>query len=169
MPRNRIALLIAAGLALGLSAAGPSWAQPPRTQEALALWIDFSYVTFSTPPRWLAFGPELEWRPAGLVSLNPEISLWLPDTLQGTFRIVPGLTANIHFKRIVLGGGIVARIAEWDTGASGWFVPKFQAGLLMGPARLALTIYVPGGTYDVIFGLTFGRRIRLGRPKEPED
>jgi hypothetical protein len=41
-------------------------------------------------------------------------------------------------------------------------------GLLMGPAKIALTLHVPGAGNDVAFGLTIGTRI--GRPggREPD-
>jgi hypothetical protein len=166
--RKTIAWL-AASIILGTAAAGPLQAQAQRNERPLGIYVDISYINLFSQPRWMALGAELEWRPARQFSLNPELGFWFADTFRGSIRIVPGLTANLRFNRLFLGGGLVWRAPEWDPDVNGRFVPKFQIGYLMGPARIALAMYVPGGIYDVALGLTIATRI--GRPggREPED
>jgi hypothetical protein len=166
---NRKSVVILATLAiLGTAAAGPLQAQPSRNERPLGVYIDIAYINLASHPRWMALGPELEWRPARMFSLNPEVAFWFADTFRGSIRIIPGLTANLRLNRLFLGGGLVWRAPEWDPDANGRFVPKFQIGFLMGPARIALTMHVPGGIYDVALGLTIATRI--GRPggREPD-
>jgi hypothetical protein len=153
---------------LGAAGAGPLQAQPRMNERPLGVYIDIAYINLSDPPRWMAIGPELEWRINRMLTVNPEVSLWFPDTFRGTIEVIPGLTANIRFNRFFLGGGFVGGVNAWTANEAGWLVPKLQMGLLMGPAKLALTIHIPGGRNDVAVGLTFGTRI--GRPggREPD-
>jgi len=168
MTRKKIVLMTLAAAVLGLAAAHPVGAQSSRTQSPLGLYVNIAYVNLGTPPRWMAFGPELEWRAGRLVTFNPDISLWFPDTLRGTIRVVPGLTVNLRFNRVFFGGGVVGRVSEWGIDTDSWIVPKLQFGLLTGPAKIALTVHIPGGGNDVAFGFTIGTRI--GRPgrREPD-
>jgi hypothetical protein len=168
MTRKESVFTAVAGLVLGLLAAGPVLAQPSRTQSPLGLYIDIAYINLGTPPRWMALGPELEWRAGRLITFNPEVALWFPDTFRGAIQIVPGVTVNLRFNRIFFGGGVVGRVPAWSGETDSWIVPKFQMGLLMGPAKIALTLHVPGAGNDVAFGLTIGTRI--GRPggREPD-
>lgn len=160
---NRRTIVSLATLAiLGAAAAGPLRAQSPRDQRPLSVYIDIAYINLGTPPRWMALAPELEWRPARLLSLNPEVAIWFPDTFRGNVQLVPGATANLRLNRIFLGGGAVWRVPAWDPDANGRLVPKFQVGYLMGGAKIALTMHVPGGIYDVALGLSIGTRV--GRP-----
>lgn len=167
---NRKTIVFLAGLIIfGTAAAGSLQAQPQMSHRPLGIYIDISYINLGSQPRWMAIGPELEWRPVGLLSINPDVSFWFADTFRGSIRIIPGLTANLRLKRLFLGGGLVWRAHEWAPDVNGRFVPKFQIGYQMGPARIALTMHVPGGIYDVALGLTLATRI--GRPggREPED
>jgi len=170
MSKRTLALVITAGLALGTAGAPAAWAQPERTQRPLALYIDFGYINLSQPPHWLALGPELEWRLAKPLSINPEIAVWIQDSLRSNVRVVPGITMNLRLNRVFVGGGLVYRVPEWAIDTDSKIVPKLQAGILMGPARLALTLYLPGSGAgkDAVFGLTIATRI--GRPggREPD-
>ncbi len=168
MDRMKKAPPIAAGLLLILAAAAPAGAQTARSVRPLGVYLDIAYVNLSEPPRWMALGPELEWRIGRTVSFNPEVLMWVPDTFRGTIEIVPGLTANLRFNRLFVGGGFVGGVDAWTLDGSGWLIPKLQMGYLMGPAKLALTVFVPGGPRSVAVGLTIGTRI--GRPgfREPD-
>ncbi len=168
MNRTKLLPMMTAGLVLGLAAAGLVQAQPTRTQAPLGVYIDIAYINLSDPPRWMSIGPELEWRAGRMVTVNPEVSLWFPDTFRGPIEVVPGLTVNLRLNRVFLGAGLVGGINAWTTDEGGWLVPKFQMGFLMGPAKLALTIHVPGGRNDVALGLTIGTKV--GRPggREPD-
>jgi hypothetical protein len=162
MTRKAYACLAAAGLLLGLAGPRTAWAQPERTERPLGLFIDFGYINLSQPPHWLALGPELEWRLAKPLTINPDVAIWIQDSLRSEVRVVPGVTANLRFNRVFVGAGIVYRVAEWSVDTTSKIVPKIQAGVLMGPARLAVTVHLPGGDNDVILGLTISTRI--GRP-----
>lgn len=168
MSKKTFALMIAAGLVLGLAAAPPVWAQPERTERPLGLYIDIGYINLSQPPHWLALGPELEWRLAKPLTINPDVALWIQDSFRSSVRVVPGVTMNLRFNRVFVGGGLVYRVPEWAIGTGSKIVPKLHAGLLMGPARLALTVHLPGGDNDIIWGMTIATRI--GRPgsREPD-
>lgn len=170
MSKRTLALMITAALALGTAVAPAAWAQPERTQSPLAVYIDFGYVNLSQPPHWLALGPELEWRLAKPLTINPEVALWINDSFRSTVRVVAGITANLRFNRIFVGGGLVTRVTEWSIDTNSQIVPKLQAGILMGPARLALTVYLPGSAagQDAVFGMSIATRI--GRPggREPD-
>lgn len=161
-------VLVAAGLAFGPAGAPAAWAQPERTERPLGLYIDFGYINLSQPPHWLALGPELEWRPAKILTINPDVAVWIQDSLRSSVRVVPGVTANLRFDRVFVGAGIVYRVSEWRMETTSRVVPRLQAGLLMGPARLALTVHLPGGDSDIIWGLSIATRI--GRPgrREPD-
>jgi hypothetical protein len=166
--KRSLTFLVTAGLVLGLAAAAPGWAQPERTERPLSLYIDIGYINLNEPPHWIALGPEIEWRLAKPVSINADVAIWLQDSFRSTVRVVPGLAANVRFNRFFVGAGAVWRIPEWAIDTTGKIVPKIQAGLLMGPAKLALTVHLPGGNNDAILGMTIGTRI--GRPggREPD-
>lgn len=168
MSRKTLALVIAAGLGLGLAGLQPAWAQPSRTERPLSLYVDIGYINLNQPPHWLALGPELEWRPARPLSINADVALWIRDSFRSTVRFVPGLMANLRFSRIFVGAGAVWRVTEWALDTDSKLVPKLQMGYLTGPAKFALTVHLPGGNNDVILGFTIGTRI--GRPggREPD-
>jgi hypothetical protein len=168
MGRRTFAFLVAAGLVYGLAGAPSARAQSEKTQRPLGLYLDFGYINLSQPPHWLALGPELEWRLAKPLTINPDVAIWIQDSLRSTVRVVPGVTANIRFNRVFAGAGVVYRVPEWATDTTAKIVPKLQAGLLMGPARLALTVHLPGGDNDIIWGMSIATRI--GRPggREPD-
>lgn len=168
MRKRTIALRVAAGLVAGLAVAAAAWAQPERTQRPLGLYIDIGYINISQPPHWLALGPELEWRVAKPLTVNPDVAIWIRDSFRSTVRVVPGITANLRFNRVFVGGGVVYRVSEWATETTSKIVPKLQAGLQTGPARFALTVHLPGGGNDIVWGMTIATRI--GRPggREPD-
>jgi len=159
MTRNTTALMIAAGLALGLATAGPAAAQPQRYQRPLAITIDLAYINLAAPPRWLAIGPGLEWRVNRVVMINPDLAFWFPDSLSGDIKVVPGLTVNLRYDRFFVGGGIVKRVGEWSADTDSLVVPKIQAGYLVGGAKIVLTLHIPGGGNDIAFGFTISTRI----------
>ena len=159
MTRNTTALMIAAGLALGLATAGPAAAQPQRYQRPLAITIDLAYINLAAPPRWLAIGPGLEWRVNRVVMINPDLAFWFPDSLHGEIKVVPGLTVNLRYDRFFVGGGIVKRVGEWSADTDSLVVPKIQAGYLVGGAKIVLTLHIPGGGNDIAFGFTISTRI----------
>ena len=159
MTRNTTALMIAAGLALGLATAGPATAQPQRYQRPLAITIDLAYINLAAPPRWLAIGPGLEWRVNRVVMINPDLAFWFPDSLSGDIKVVPGLTVNLRYDRFFVGGGIVKRVGEWSADTDSLVVPKIQAGYLVGGAKIVLTLHIPGGGNDIAFGFTISTRI----------
>jgi hypothetical protein len=169
MTGKKIVVLIAACMAFGPISALPARAQSMSTDRPLGVYVDIGYINLSAPPRWIALGPELEWRPLRLITVNPEVALWIQDSFRSAIRFVPGLTVNFRINRIFIGGGVVGRISEWSVDTDSRFVPKLQVGYVTGPAKLALTVYVPGGANDIVLGLTIGTRI--GRPgaREPED
>ena len=169
MTKKTIAFMIAATLVLGPAAARSARAQSQRTERPLGVYVDFGYVNLNAPPRWIALGPELEWRLGKLVSVNPDVSIWFQDSFRSAVRLVPGLTVNFRFNRVFVGGGVVRRISEWSLDTDGWFVPKLQAGYLTGPAKIALTFYIPGGSNDLVLGLTIGTRIGRAGPRDQED
>ncbi len=159
MTRNTTALMIVAGMALGLATAGPAAAQPQRYQRPLAITIDMAYINLAAPPRWLAFGPGLEWRVNRVVMINPDLAFWFPDSLSGDIKVVPGLTVNLRYNRFFVGGGIVKRVADWSADTDSLVVPKLQAGYLIGGAKIVLTVHIPGGQNDIAFGFTISTRI----------
>jgi hypothetical protein len=169
MTKKTTVFMIAAGLVLGLAAARPTWAQSQRAERPLGVYVDIGYVNLNAPPRWIALGPELEWRTGKLITINPDVSIWFQDSFRSAVRLVPGMTVNFRINRIFLGGGVMRRISDWSMDTNAWFVPKFQIGYLTGPAKLALTVYVPGGNNDIVFGLTIGTRIGPRGSREPED
>ena len=166
--KRSVGFLIMAGLVVGLAATPSIWAQPERTERPLGLYIDVGYINLNEPPHWLALGPELEWRLAKPLTINPDVALWIQDSFRSSLRVIPGITMNLRFNRVFVGGGLVYRVPEWAIDTNSKVVPKLQAGLLMGPARLALTVHLPGGDNDIIWGLTIATRI--GRPgsREPD-
>lgn len=164
MTRKTIAFMITAGLLFGLTAARPAGAQVREDGKPLGLYVDLGYVNLNSYPKWITLGPELELRLGKVVSLNPELSIWIRDAFGGKVHIVPGVTANLRLKRFFLGGGFVRRIPDWTEAAGGLLVPKFQAGFLSGPVRLALSLLFLTGTNDMVVGLTFGFRLG-GRPR----
>lgn len=168
MGKRTFAFLVAAGLVSGLGGAPTAWAQPEKTQRALGLYIDFGYINLSQPPHWLALGPELEWRVAKPLTVNPDLAIWIQDSARSTVRVVPGVTANLRLGRFFVGGGIVYRVPEWAADTSGKIVPKLQAGLLTGPARLAVTVHLPGGDSDIVWGLAIATRIGRRGGREPD-
>lgn len=164
MTRRTIALTLAAA-ALAASAATPGLrAQSGENRldtRPLVLYVNIGYVNLFTYPKWIALGPELELRFGKRFSINPECSIWARDSFRGGVSVIPGATVNLRFKRFFVGGGAVRRVSDWGESASGWLVPKVQAGYFSGPSRLAVTLMYLNRSNDVAVGLTLG--IGIGR------
>jgi hypothetical protein len=159
MNRKTIAIMIAAGMLLGLAAARPAGAQSRENERPLGLYIDLGYVNLNSYPKWIALGPELELRLGKVVSFNSELSVWFRDSFGSSVRVVPGLTVNFRLRRFFFGGGMVRRISDWTENAGGRLVPKFQMGYLSGPTRLSLSLHYLNRTNDIVLGLNFGFRL----------
>ena len=159
MNRKTIVFMIAAGMLLGLAATRPAGAQSRENERPLSVSIDLGYVNLNNYPKWIALGPELELRAGKVVSFNPELSVWIRDSLGSSAHVVPGLTVNFRLRRFFFGGGVVRRISDWTEDAGGRLVPKFQLGYLSGPAKLALTLHYLNRTNDIVLGLNFGFRL----------
>lgn len=165
MGKRTILLSMAAGLVLATASALPAGAQDygyseePRT---LTFYVDLGYVNLADYPKWVAVGPELEVRLGRLFTLNPEVGLWLRSTYGDTAKIVPGATLNLRLRRFFVGAGAVRRVFDWSEDASGWLLPKFQAGFFTGPAKVALVLFYLNQTDTVVLslnlGVGFGRR-----------
>ncbi len=153
-------LLLAAGL--------PARAQPRLDTRPVAFFLDLGYVNLADYPKWILIGPELELRLGRHISVNPEASIWIRQSRGGAVQFVPGATANLRFGRFFFGGGAVRRVSDWSESAGGWLVPKFQAGLLTGPARLTLSAFYLSASNDVVLSLTVGIGLggRMGRGSE---
>jgi hypothetical protein len=106
-----------------------------------------------------------------VVTVNPDVSIWIGQSFGRKVRVVPGATVNLRIKRFLIGGGAVGRIPEWagsETGtgqrAGGWLVPKAQIGYMVGPTRLMVSLFYLSGSKDVVaaatIGMGFGRRSR---------
>jgi hypothetical protein len=169
MNRKRTVSIIAAGIVLLAALARPSQAQPGPDTRPIKLVIDLGYINLFDNPKWLALGPELELRLHRLVTINPEVSIWLSQTFRGKAKVVPGATVNLRLKRFFVGAGAVRRISDWTEKAGGSLVPKIQAGYLSGPARLTLSALYLNQTKDVVIGLTMGFGIGRRGGREPDD
>ena len=166
--RRKILGLTLLTLVVLLAVAAPrASAQGRRTQGPFQLYLDLGYVNLFAYPKWFNIGPELGLR-LGPVSLNPDLSLWVGQTFSRKVRVVPGLTANLKLRRLVLGGGVVYRVSDWPGSGiegeadHGWLMPKAQIGYSLGPARAIFYLIFPGGQDSIAAGLTLG--MRLGRP-----
>ena len=156
MSKKTIVVMIAAGAVFMAAAARPAAAQRRLDTRPIQLYIDLGYVNLFSYPKWMAIGPELELRLGGVVTVNPEVAVWFSQSFRGNAKLVPGATANIHFRRFFVGAGAVRRVADWSASASGWLVPKVQAGYFAGPARLTVSALYLNTTKDVILGMTIG-------------
>jgi hypothetical protein len=167
MTRRTAALWIAAVVILA-GAAAPGWAQRGYDTRPVRLYVDLGYVNLFSYPKWLNLGPELEFRLGRVLSVNPEVSLWIGQSFGRKVKVVPGATANVRFGRFIIGGGAAYRVSDWPENPSfaevdrGWLMPKAQVGYFAGPARLTLSILFPGGANDVAAALTIG--MGIGRP-----
>ncbi len=164
MTRKKIAtvFIVLAGIVLPAASARPGWTQPREETGQLRLYVDIGYVNLFDYPKWIALGPELELRLHRLVSVNPDVAVWIGESPRGTARVVPGATVNLRLRRFFVGVGAVGRISEWGESASGWLVPKLQAGYRSGPAKLALYLLYLNQTNEVVAGMTIG--FAIGRP-----
>lgn len=159
---KRHPLVLSAAAAGLLLAAGvlPLAAQRGPERRPLQVYADLGYVNLFSYPKWLAIGPELEFRLGRYVSINPDVTLWVGQSFARKVRVVPGLTANVRLGRFLLGGGAVYRVSEWPEDPAdaavdrGWLMPKAQVGYSLGPARMTLSLLFPGGTNGVAAGLT---------------
>ncbi len=113
-------------------------------------------MNINSQPRWVALGPELELRLGRVLSLNPEVSIWLRDSFGGGLDLVPGATVNFRFRRAFVGGGAVRRISYWEEQAGGTLVPKAHAGMTLGPARLSAALLFLTRSDTFVLGLNFG-------------
>ena len=155
MIRRTVVLVIAAGIVLA-AAGAPGWAQRSMDTRPVQLYVDLGYVNLFSYPKWMNLGPELELRLGSMITVNPDVAVWFSQSFRGNAKLVPGATANIHFRRFFVGAGAVRRVADWSASASGWLVPKVQAGLFAGPARLTVSALYLNTTKDVIMGMTIG-------------
>jgi hypothetical protein len=171
MIRSIVAFPLAAAVLVGVFAPQPARAQDGRDRldaRPLVFYADIGYVNLFSYPKWLSIGPELELRFGRHISINPELAIWARDSFRGGVDIVPGATANLRFRRFFIGGGAVRRVPAWAESASGWLVPKIQAGYFAGPSRLTVTLMYLNLEKEIAVGMTIG--ISIGRrPREPED
>jgi hypothetical protein len=172
MPRKTIVLMIAAGAVFMAAAARPASAQRQPDTRPVQLYVDIGYINLFSYPKWLNLGPELELRLGRVVTVNPDVSIWIGQSFGRKVRVVPGATVNLRLKRFFVGGGAVGRVPEWagsETGtgarAGGWLVPKAQIGYLAGPARLTLSLLYLSGSKDVVAAATIG----MGIGRRPGD
>ena len=159
MNRRILAFIATAGILL--AAAAPLRAQYKADTRPIAFSVNLGYINLADYPKWIALGPEVEFRIGRHFSVNPEASIWLRQSRGGTVQIVPGATANLRFGRLFFGGGAVRRVSDWSASAEGWLVPKFQVGFITGPTRLTLSGLYLNTSKDVILGMTIG--IGIGR------
>ncbi len=171
MPRKALVLMIAATAVLAAVAARPAPAQGRPDRSPVGVYVNIGYVNLFSYPKWITLGPELELRLFRLVTVNPDVSIWIGQSFGRKVRVVPGATVNLRIKRFLIGGGAVGRVPEWagsETGsgqrAGGWLVPKAQIGYLAGPTRLTASFYYLSGSKDVVaaatIGMGFGGRSR---------
>jgi hypothetical protein len=168
MPKKIIVLILAAAAALMTTAAGRAAAQERPDRSPVRFYVNLGYVNLFSYPKWIALGPEFELRLCRLISVNPDVSIWIGQSFGRKVRVVPGGTVNLRLGRFVIGGGAVGRVPEWagsgtGTGerAAGWLVPKAQIGYMAGPTRLTLSLYYLSGSKDVVAAATIGIGIGL--------
>ncbi len=171
MPKRTLVRMIAAAAVFAAVAARPAPAQGRSDRSPIGFYVNIGYVNLFSYPKWIALGPELELRLGRVVTVNPDVSIWIGQSFGRKVRVVPGATVNFRIKRFLIGGGAVGRVPEWagsGTGsgerAAGWLVPKAQIGYFAGPTRLTLSLYYLTGSKDVAaaasVGMGFGRRSR---------
>lgn len=165
MPRKTIALMIVAATVFVAAAARPVVAQPQLDTRPVQLFVDIGYVNLFSYPKWINLGPELELRLGRLVTVNPDVSLWISQSFGRKVKVVPGATVNLRIKRFFVGAGAVRRISDWTESAGGWLVPKAQIGYFAGPTRLTLSGFYLNTTKDVVAALT----ISMGIGRRPRD
>lgn len=172
MPRKILLLMLAAAAALMTAGAGPAAAQERPDRSPVGLYVNVGYVNLFSYPKWIALGPELELRLGRVVTVNPDLSIWIGQSFGRKVRVVPGATVNLRLRRLLIGAGAVGRVPEWagnETGtgprAAGWFVPKAQVGYMAGPTRLTLSLYYLSGSRDVVAAATVSLGIGL-RPRD---
>jgi len=150
-------------------------AQEPPDRRPLQLYADLGYVDLFSYPKWIAIGPELEIRLGGLLSIDPDVSLWINQSPRQKVRVVPGVLANVRLGRVTLGGGAVYRVSDWPSSEAdqvsgttdkGWLLPKAQISYALGPTRLAFYLLFPGGRNSVAASLTLS--MRIGRPSRDD-
>lgn len=156
MKRQAIVVMLAAGALLAAGSAAPALAQYYEEARPLTLFVDLGYINLADYPRWIAVGPELEVRLGRFLTVNPELGLWLRTTYGDTAKIVPGATANVRLGRFFFGAGAVRRVADWGEDASGWLLPKFQAGFFTGPAKVSLSMLYLNRTDSFVLCLSLG-------------
>ena len=170
MPRTTLVLMVAAAVFAAV-AARPAPAQDRPDRSPVGFYANIGYVNLFSYPKWITLGPELELRLGRLVTVNPDVSIWIGQSFGRKVRVVPGATVNLRLNRFLVGGGAVGRVPEWAAGetgtgerAAGWLVPKAQIGYMAGPTRLTLSLYYLSGSKDVVaaatIGLGIGRRSR---------
>jgi hypothetical protein len=159
MTRKTMALMIAAGMFIGLAAVRPAEAQFRERNRPIELYIDLGYMNLNSVPKWITLGPELELRLGRVLSINPEVSFWFRSSFGDTVHIVPGVTVNFRLRSFFFGGGVIRRVSDWAEEADGTVVPKFQAGYASGPVRLTVALLLLNRTDNFVLGLNFGFRI----------
>ncbi len=171
MPRKTIVLMIAAAAAFMAASADPAVAQGRPDTSPVQLYVNLGYVNLFSYPKWISLGPELELRLGRLITVNPDVAIWIGQSFGRKVRVVPGATVNLRLNRFLIGGGAIGRVPEWAgtvsgsaQRAGGWLVPKAQIGYLAGPTRLTVSLYYLSGSKDVVaaatIGMGIGRRSR---------
>jgi len=171
MPRKTIVVMLAAGAILMAVTAVPAAAQYRPEASPVQLYINLGYVNLFSYPKWISLGPELELRLGRMITVNPDVAIWIGQSFGRKVRVVPGATVNLRFRRFSVGAGAVGRVPEWagtetvaGERAGGWLVPKFQVGYMAGPTRLTVSLLYLSGSKDVVaaatIGMGIGRRSR---------
>lgn len=169
MTRRPIVILIAAAIAL-VAVAAPARAQYRGPDTApVRFYADIGYVNLFDYPKWLTLGPEVEFRLGRVVSLNPEVMLWIRESRGANLDVIPGATLNVRLDRFLIGVGGALKVGDWGEAASGAIVPKAQLAYMAGPTRLGLSLYYLNSTDQVIVAFSFGLRIGGGPRREPDE
>src|SRR5665647_3480989 len=137
MPRKTIVVMLAAGAILMAVTAVTAAAQYRPEASPVQLYINLGYVNLFSYPKWISLGPELELRLGRMITVNPDVAIWIGQSFGRKVRVVPGATVNLRFRRFSVGAGAVGRVPEWagtetvaGERAGGWLVPKFQVGYM---------------------------------------
>lgn len=169
--RHPVRTILAACLLLAVAAL-PLLAQRPQDRRPLQVYINLGYVNLFSYPKWYNLGPELEVRFGRVFSINSDVSLWIGQSFGRKVKVVPGLTANVRIRRLIVGGGAVYRIADWPEDPlapevdRGWLMPKAQVGYMMGPTRLTFSLLFPGGADKVAAALTIAMGLGGGPSRD---
>ncbi len=115
--------------------------------KGLGFYLDIGYMNITDAPRWMTLGGEMELRFSKLLSLNPEVFLWIRDFRGENLKFVPGATLNLNFRHFLVGGGVIRRISDWVTQTEADIVPKVHFGYRSDFAKFML-VFIPSVTDD---------------------